>query len=138
MTTVPYDNVVALEIGGPGAQQAGGGFFGGGVGPQGAVEGIAIASALNLLTTRTKIDTVICLQTSSAELFLHCQHETPDALRIRLSQVFSTLREQTASVRSAGDPAGGHAVDRLAKLADLLDKGLISREEFDKLKPELL
>lgn len=47
---IPYDDVVALEIGGPGAKRTGGGFVGGGFGLEGAAEGMLIASALNLLT----------------------------------------------------------------------------------------
>jgi hypothetical protein len=76
---VPYKDVVALEIGGFGARQTGSGFVGGGFGLEGAAEGMLIASALNLLTTRTKVTTVICLQTPSAELFLQHTTETPDA-----------------------------------------------------------
>ena len=36
------------------------------------------------------------------------------------------------------EPGNDHVVERLAKLADLLERGLLSREEFDRLKAELL
>lgn len=68
---VPYVNIVAFEIGGPGARKTGGGFFGGGFGGSGAAEGMLVPAALNMLTTRTKVDTVICVQTPEAELFVH-------------------------------------------------------------------
>ena len=135
---VPYEDVVALEIGGPGAKQTGGGFVGGGFGLEGAAEGMLIASALNLLTTRTKVTTVICLQTPSAELFLQHTTETPDALRIRLSQVFNILRQRVPAANDSKPSGDEHVVDRLAKLADMLDRGLLNREEFDRLKSELL
>jgi hypothetical protein len=140
---IPYGDMTALEIGGPGARQTGGGFFGGGVGAAGAAEGMLIASALNMLTTRTKVDTVICLQTHAAELFLHTQAVDPEQLRIRLSQVFGVLRQQAgaAAGERPGTPVGAgedHVIDRLAKLATMLEQGLISRAEFDKLKSDLL
>ena len=138
-TLVPYSDVTAVEIGGPGARKAGGGFIGGGFGLQGAAEGMLIASALNMLTTRTTINTVICIQTTTAELFLHQSELTPDALRMRLSRVFTILRQRTESTSVVPGNAGEeHAVERLTKLAALLDRGLITDEEFQKLKADIL
>jgi hypothetical protein len=135
---VPYAEIAALEIGGPGAQRRGGGFIGGGFGAAGAAEGMLIGAALNMLTTRTTISTVVCLKTTSAELFLHTSGETPDVLRMRLSPVFTILRQLEAGHNAAQADGGGDAVDRLAKLAELLEKDLITREEFDRLKGNLL
>jgi hypothetical protein len=59
-----------------------------------------IASALNMLTTRRRIDTVISLQTSSAELFLHNSQEAPDSMRIRLSPVFNILPQRQVTPSS--------------------------------------
>lgn len=138
--SMKYEQIVAFEIGGPGARRAGGGFVGGGFGLEGAAEGMLIASALNLLTTRTSIDTVVCIQTSDAELFLHHGETTPDALRMRLSPVFTILRQcEVARSRAAfPDAPTTHAVDRLAKLAEMLDRGLITDEEFARMKADLL
>jgi hypothetical protein len=137
--TVPYADVEVIEIGGPGTQTRGGRFYGGGFGVQGAAEGMLIASALNLLTTRTRTDTVICLRTSAAELFLHHRTEGPDALRIRLSQVFNILRAGDLSPSApVHEDTPDHIVDRLAKLADLLDRGLLTHDEYSRLKAELL
>lgn len=134
---VPYADIMAIEIGGPGAQRHGGGFFGGGFGVAGAAEGMLVASALNLLTTHTTINTVLCLKTKSAELFLHISSQTPDALRMFLSPVFTILRRQQLA-QAAGQDVGEDRVDRLAKLAGLLEKDLITREEFDRLKADLM
>jgi hypothetical protein len=82
--SVPYADITAIEFGGAGEAQSGGGFFGGGFGLAGAAEGMLIASALNLLSTRRTIDTVICLQTEVAELFVHDDRTRADALRIAL------------------------------------------------------
>ncbi|MGO8905955.1 MAG: SHOCT domain-containing protein [Solirubrobacteraceae bacterium] len=141
-TVVPYADIEAFEIGGPGAKQTGGGFFGGGFGLEAAAEGALIATALNMLTKRTTVDTVICLRTRTAELFLHTSAETPDALRMRLSQVFNILRAQSTAQQAGSAASTGSGsddvVDRLAKLADMLDKGLITSDEFATLKSTLL
>jgi len=131
---IDYRDLTAIEIGGPGATKSGGGFFGGGFGLAGAAEGMLIATALNLLTTRTGIDTVICLQTRSAELFFHHGKTAPDALRIRLSPVFSRLRQQQAQDRSA--PLD--LVGQLAQLAELHRSGALTDEELAQAKNKLL
>ena len=135
---VSYPEIDALEIGGPGAQRQGGGFIGGGFGIAGAVEGMLVASALNHLTTHTTISTVVCLKTKTAELFLHTSSQTPDVLRMRLSPVFTILRQQEAGQSANQGGGGGDPVERLTKLADLLERELITREEFDRLKADLL
>ncbi len=155
-TIVPYAEVLAIAIGGLGTETRDGGFHRDGVGLRGPLERSLVATALNLLTTQTETGTVICLRTTSAELFLHHGIDSPDTLRIRLSQVFKILRARQASpqqtARDRGDPSGAdgngdhsapdrnrdHVVDRLAKLADLLERGLLTPEEFSSLKARLL
>jgi hypothetical protein len=73
-----------------------------------------------------------------AELFVHHDSETPDALRMRLSQVFNILRSRSSKSTTPEPTEDGHVIDRLAKLADLLDRDLLSRQEFDRLKADLL
>src|SRR5262249_55220257 len=108
-----------------------------GFGVEGAAEGMLIASALNMLTTRTKVDTVICLQTPDAELFLHHTGETPDQLRMRLSRVFTLLRQSRAPAGGASS-GGRDVVGELGKLAEMFDKGLLTRDEFEAMKQSLL
>jgi hypothetical protein len=83
-----YRDIQVAEIGGPGLVKSGGGFIGGGVGPIGVVEGLAIAAMLNAITTQSKIKTVIRVQASSSETFWLCTTVTPEALRIQLSHPF--------------------------------------------------
>ncbi len=55
---------------------------------------------------------------------------------MRLSPVFNRLRALASSDAPAAqqlDP-----VNQLSKLADMLEKDLLTREEFDSLKAELL
>ena len=134
---VPYSDIVALDIGGPGAQR-GGGFFASEFGMTGAAEGMLVTSALDLVNAGTTASTVVCLMTTSAELFLHTSSQTPDDLRMRLSPVFTILRQQETTRSADQGPGGGGTVERLSKLAGLLEKELITREEFDQLKADLL
>ena len=129
---------LAVDIGGAGAMRKGGRFFGGGFGIVGAAAGMLTASALNAMTSSTSIDTVIHLQTPSGELFLHYDRQTPEVLRRTLSPVFTKLRQAQPSVSSQGDASTAGVVDQLHKLGDLLDRGLLTSEEFAQLKADLL
>lgn len=128
-----------IEIEGAGAIRSGGGLMGGGFGLEGAAVGMLAATALNALTTTTQIDTVIHLQTHIVELYLFYDRETPDVLRRRLSPVFLRLRQsRAADVPREASVTDSHVVDRLHKLADLLDRGLIDEVEFARLKADLM
>jgi hypothetical protein len=138
-----YPDVQDVEIGGPGVIKTGGGFVGGGIGLAGAAEGIAIAAALNALTRRTTIRTVLRIQARNAELFLLNTDTEPGVLRIGLSRALGALREARSTVANlAEDPTTGpgaaSAVNELSRLASLLDQGLVTREEFELLKAKLI
>lgn len=143
LAEVPYSEVEDVEIGGPGLVKTGGRFVGGGFGISGAIEGMAIAAVLNALTTRTSITTVVRIQGSGCELFLLHTRLTPGQLRIGMSRPLGAIRSaraaQTAGPIHHGPPAtSASSVDDLAKLAELLEKGLLTREEFDVMKAKLL
>ena len=143
VAVLPYSDVENVEISGPGAVKTGGGFFGGGFGATGAIEGMAIANVLNGLTSQTSIETIVRIQGTNCELFLLHTRVTPDELRIELSRALSVIR----AARVAGDagaiqhgtPArSASPVEELAKLADMLEKGLLTREEFELMKAKFL
>ena len=125
---------LSVTIEGAGAVTSGGGFFGGGIGLEGIAVGMLAAAALNALTTRTGIETIIHLETSTAELYLYHGLVTPDVLRRHLAPAFLRLRQQAAADVGSGD----HVIDRLSRLGDLLERGLIDQDEFAKLKAELI
>jgi hypothetical protein len=129
---------LSIDIGGAGAMRKGGRFIGGGFGIVGAAAGMLTASALNAMTSSTSIDTVIHLQAASGELFLHYGQQTPEVLRRTLSPVFTKLRQGQPSGSSRGDASAAGVVDQLHKLAGLLDRGLLTPEEFAQLKADLL
>jgi hypothetical protein len=143
LTEVSYSAVEDVEIGGPGLVKTGGRFVGGGFGVTGAVEGMAIAAVLNALTTRTSVKTIVRIQGSSCELFLLHTSVTPDQLRIAMSRPLAVIRSARATQATGGTQneapvAAPSPVQELAKLAEMLEKGLLTREEFDMLKSRLL
>jgi hypothetical protein len=127
-----------LYIGGAGEMRRGGGFFAGGFGLLGAAEGMLISSMANALTSSSTIDTVLRLQMPSAELYLFHDTLAPQALRTALSPVFDRLRQAEAPSAPPANEAGDDIIDRLRKLADLLDRGTITHDEFTQLKAKLL
>jgi hypothetical protein len=143
LAEVPYIEIEDVEIGGPGLVKTGGGFVGGGFGVQGAAEGMAIATVLNALTTRTSITTIVRIQGIHCELFLLHTKATPAQLRIELSRPLAAIRStQRASSVGMNQPSvtatPPSPVEELSKLADMLEKGLLTREEFELMKAKLL
>jgi hypothetical protein len=137
LAEVPYSEIEDVEIGGPGLVRSGGGFVGGGFGAAGALEGMAVASVLNAMTTRTKVTTIIRLQATNSELFLLWTRTTPEQLRIELSRPLGAIRAARAgTAQIPARPAS--PIEELSKLADMLQAGLLTREEFDQLKARLL
>jgi hypothetical protein len=140
---VPYTEVEDVEIGGPGIVKTGGGFVGGGFGATGAIEGMAIASILNGLTSRTSVKTVVRIQGTGCEFFLLHTRVTPEQLRIELSRPLAVIRSARASHTAEGtqDQApvrSASPVEELTRLAELLEKGLLTRDEFDVMKAKLM
>lgn len=140
---VPYGEVEDVEIGGPGLIRSGGGFSGGGFGVVGALEGMAIAGILNALTTRTSITTIVRIQGRDSEMFFLHTLSTPERLRMDLSRALGAIRvanayvpQDTVAVPAPAAPAS--PVGELAKLAELLNAGLVTREEFEQLKAKVL
>jgi hypothetical protein len=143
VTDLGYSEVELVEVGGPGVVKTGGGFIGGGFGVLGAVEGMSIASFLNTLSSRTRYKTVVRIQAPGCELFWLHTRVAPEQLRIALSRPLAVIR----SVHAASTPASqsgavaatsGSSVEKLARLADMLEKGLLTREEFDLMKARLI
>ena len=121
--SIPLIEVCSLDITGPGTVTTGGGFIGGGFGVEGALTGVAIASILNALTTKSKIHTFISFITNIGELHFHYSGMEPSALRIALASVFTTLRRL--------DPAWQQA--RLATLEFERKYRGLPDHEFDRL-----
>jgi hypothetical protein len=141
-----YPDVVTVEVGGPGRIQR-----------WTAGQQLALGMAFGLeaeimATAATRIKTVVRLETTKCELFLVVTNTEPDVLRMQLSPALWAIREArekagqpgpddgpAAAAGAAGEASGAvSVVDQLAKLAGLLEAGLLTREEFDRLKGGLL
>lgn len=127
-------DIHAVHISGQGSVTSGGGFMGGGFGLEGAAQGVAVATVLNLLTTQTEMDTRIQVTGDEFDLFFHHAYETPRELRVQWSPVFVLLEQR----RSAAPTRTDSLVKELEDLARLRDTGVLTEEEFLKAKERLL
>jgi hypothetical protein len=130
---IPYSAIEGLEFSGPGKVTTGGGFIGGGFGLSGAAKGMIAASVLNALTTKTKIHTMIRCECEDLELFFFYSTQTPDQLRIGLSEVLGKLRHPPQAI-----PASNDLLGKIERLIELRSGGLLSEEEFVRLKEKLI
>jgi hypothetical protein len=131
-----YADVQAVEVGGPGLVKR-----------WSPVHQAMLTAAFGLTGAlvgygSTRIKTFVRIQTAGSELFFLHTTLLPDDLRIHLSRGLGAVREAQTSAASSGDE-GKHAgsasqVDELSRLAGFLEKGLLTREEFDQLKAKLI
>jgi hypothetical protein len=103
----PWSDFQDIAITGPGLYETGGGWWGGGLGVKGALEGAAFASIMNFLTTRTHIETFVRMIFEDAELNLYISHSTPEDLDIKFSFLRGILanptkHEATKEIREFG------------------------------------
>jgi len=137
------DSVLDVQIDG-GVQESGGGFIGGGFDLVGAAIGILSASLLNSLTTKREIHTTFHLITDEGEQFLYTPQETPEQLRITLSDLFTrisiaTRRKAQLQLRVPSLKQGTSTfVAELEQLTNMHKSGSLSDSEFESAKNRLL
>jgi hypothetical protein len=145
-TLFRYADVRSLSVGGRGTvtTRTGGGWVGGGFGIDGAVEGASMAALFNALTTKTKTstETLVHLNAGTHDLVLLNQSITPLDLQTRLAPVFARLEDAHRIPVAQPEPgqakAGPDPVEQLERLAALRDRGVVTAEEFDRTKADLL
>lgn len=91
---------------------------------------------------QNRIETIIRVRSSDADMYFTCNDKLPHAVRIELAAPLAAI-DKARTAREGGldqqaELASRSIPDQLAKLASLLDRGLISREEFDQLKARLV
>ncbi len=156
---VPFRDIETLEIGGPGqvskstaevlAIVLGLGLLGAllglvVLGPLGLVLGAVILGLIGALFAAgsTKTETTIRLREGDSEFYFVHGGKSPDTLRVELSQPMTAISNTRAA--HAGEAAGptGPAPEsvagQLSKLASLLQQDLITRDEFEHLKAQLI
>jgi len=131
--SIPYVELKSLSVGGAGKVREGGGFVGGGFGLDGFAVGASVAGLLNAMTTKHRIETLVGLQTERGEMVFLSTAVEPAALELALSRARALVRSA-----SAGSPQQAALAEELSKLADLVEKGFLDRDEFDRAKKRLL
>jgi hypothetical protein len=123
-----YADIETVEVGGPGLVRR--------LTPLEEVVRVALFGVLGALRAyaSTKIKTVVQIRTAECELFFLHDRAMPDALRIEVSPGLAAVRQ--AQQLAAEPPAS--AIADLARLASMLENGLLTREEFDTLKARIL
>ena len=89
-----------------------------------------------------KIKTIVRVRSQDAEFFFLNTEKAADAVRIELSGPLTAIeRERTTRPGGSGEPAD-HASDsipeQLSKLASLLADGVLTAEEFERLKAKVI
>lgn len=144
LTHVPYETVYSLEVGGPGVQTSGGGWGGGGFGLAGFAVGVAAAGILNKVTTKTTVQTLLRITVASsansvAEWVFLTAIDTPEAIDSVLRPVTLQLEHRHRMDSGAGhEGAGQDKITKLKELAQMRADGLITQDEFDQLKADLM
>jgi hypothetical protein len=116
---------------GPGEVTEGGGFFGGGFGVQGALKGMLITSALNELTTRTSVSSLLRIVTRSWSVVLVSDTLTPDQL--------NSMAPVTIPPGATPPAPEDASLDvQLANLARLHVQGALTDDEFAAAKRKLI
>jgi hypothetical protein len=89
----------------------------------------------------TRVETIVRIRGTDADLYFLTPEKEPGALRIELSAVLAAIDTARGAQREgdAGDSAASASFpDQLGKLASLLEHGMITRDEFDHLKAKLI
>ena len=138
-----FDDLIDIEIDGQGYYQAGGSMRGFGTTADAAAKAQYQAAIINSFTTRTKVDCHLRLSFENAELNFALDI-SPRELAVKLSGVRNWLTNQRykkTEISSGFQTATSlpfDNIDKIIKLSELVDKGLLSKEEFAVQKAKLL
>lgn len=156
---VPYGNVEAVEVGGPGLVGKPPGeiaLLAAGLALLGGLLGLLVLGLLGLLlgalifgavgaligNTSTKIETLVQIRTSDSEFYFLHNEVRPEALRIEMSEALRVIQDarnsQSGSSNKRTELASESIPDQLVKLASLVKQGMVTRDEFDRLKARLI
>ena len=134
-----FEGLIGLQVSGEGLLQSGGGWIGGGLGVGGALKGALFATVMNSLTTRTHNDCYFRFIYPGIEGTFQVLSHTPRDLEIALSGVKNWLETRSPSFsREPQLNQGLSTVEQLERLLQLVEKGVLSKAEFEKEKARLL
>jgi hypothetical protein len=84
------------------------------------------------------INTVITIHSAAGELDFRVGHKEADKIRGLLNRLILDAGKTTVVVQQAAEAQAPDIPAQLGKLKDLLDAGVLTQEEFDAKKTELL
>jgi hypothetical protein len=122
---IPCSEVVDVEISGRGRVE-GNSLEGARFAFEGAGGEVAATMVVKSLVARAGMDTSIRIETSSGDAYFHHDCATPDELRQSLGPGLTGLRSRPEKKAGQHTELSG----RLAQLADLRSRGLLTEEEF--------
>jgi hypothetical protein len=121
----------------------GGGFIGGGFGLTGAIEGMAVASVLNALTKKTHSWVAIAVMSTSG--WVSMNYVGTDLISVRrllrplADAIFVAQEDRTPQLPTASERVDStDLVSQLERLAALRVDGVLTEEEFQLAKTQLL
>jgi hypothetical protein len=133
---VPFDQLRRIDVQGYQKTQ-GGGFLGGGFGAKGALEGMAAATILNALTTRSSRWVIVTIIGDGGWTVIRVDNGDERAIRRQLRPAQDAI--VTLSVPGeASQRATDNLVAQLDRLVDLHERGLLDAAEFQQAKAKLL
>jgi hypothetical protein len=88
---IPFGNLRAIEITGPGTITTNAGIVGGGFGLEGALKGMLVASVINTMTSKTTTNTFVRIASKGSEVHLHITARDTRQLRLDLSPAFVAI-----------------------------------------------
>jgi Short C-terminal domain len=127
---VTYREIIGITLGGPGREAHSANLVGGGVGMEGAVEGMALAALVNQLSARTIVTTHLGIECWRSEAFLLNTRYSPQELRMLLSPAMVAIRSDDGAKASPVNSS----IAELERLAALRSAGALTDEEFEQLK----
>jgi len=136
--TVALSDICRLSISGSGRTTTSAGIVGGGVGLEGAAEGILAASILNALTTRQQMDTRLEIGVRDKEALIDVLSLDPKSLRSVLSSAFVEFGKRTPAIATAPEDTTHSLAGELERLGKMKTDGLLTDEEFAMAKARLL
>jgi hypothetical protein len=92
---------------------------------------MAVATAINTLTTSTAVKTVLHISTKNAEFWLQSRAES-ETLRIILSRAFLIVENNTMPARQTT------IAHEIKELALLKDQGALTEDEYTKAKNSII
>lgn len=132
---LPYGNLIAFEVTGPGTEITNAGLAGGGFGIEGALQGIAAAALVNAATTKKTTNTFLRVATAEGEAYFHFNGIEPQALRLAFSSA-ALAAEANKSRNIHNTPS--NLASELQKLHQLKIDGILNEEEFAVAKRKLI